>query len=168
MNWHKREYREPLLYRIHRRFFIQLQRWNWSHLRSWELSPRSRLKNEPYLSKWIELRLPELALLDNFIKSTWELFSNFPGPLPWSLQDRFSVNCISIYDGMAVLQKVRLRPGATFKTVAESKCSTMLQAAKTTRVDVLFGVYRNVSSRTIKQRMPICRRGEVRKHSDRV
>ena len=67
------------------------------------------------------------------------------GPLPWSLadpydfprktdkaklaehvemgvplQDRFPVNCTSIYDGMAVLQKlIRLPPGATFRTVAE-------------------------------------------------
>ena len=35
------------------------------------------------------------------------------------LQDRFPVNWTSIYDGMAVLQKLRLPPGAIFRTVAE-------------------------------------------------
>jgi hypothetical protein len=50
----------------------------------------------------------------------------------------------SIYDGMAVLQKFKPPPGATFAVVAESLFA-MLTSNSSKRIDIVFDIYKDIS-----------------------
>ena len=72
------------------------------------------------------------------------------------LQNRFPVNCTSIYDGMAVLQKLRLPPEATFRIVAE-RVFNHVTSTESKRVDVVLDVYRDVSIKNVERSKRECK-----------
>ena len=97
------------------------------------------------------------------------------GPLPWSLADSYGLprktskaklsqqlerritvtekypeNATSIFDGMAVLQKLKIPSGATFLVVAE-RVFELVTSTGSRRVDVVFDVYREVSIKNVER-----------------
>jgi hypothetical protein len=111
-----------------------------------------------------------MAHIGQFREIDMKVIFTFPlGPLPWSLSDAYGLprktskaklsqelekriaitekypdNSVSIFDGMAVLQKMKIPPGATFSVVAE-KVFVAVMSMGSKRVDVVFDVYREVS-----------------------
>ncbi len=111
-----------------------------------------------------------MALIGQFREIDMKVIFTFPlGPLPWALSDPYGLprktskaklsqelerhigvtekypdNSVSIFDGMAVLQKMKIPSGATFSVVAE-RVFTVVASTGSKRVDVVFDVYRNVS-----------------------
>ena len=81
------------------------------------------------------------------------------------LQDRFPVNCTSIYDGMAVLQKLRHPPGATFRTVAE-QVFNLVTSTESKRVDVVSDAYRDVSIKNVKRSKKECKAADGVKYKN--
>ena len=97
------------------------------------------------------------------------VFTYALGPLPWALTDPYGLprktntaklaqqlknkvvteesyphDARSIHDGMAVLQKFKPPPGATFSVVA--KCLfVMLTSNPSKRIDIVFHVYKDIS-----------------------
>ena len=97
------------------------------------------------------------------------------GPLPWSLADpygsprktnkatlaqqlekntkiteRYPENATSIYDGMALLQKFKPPPGATFQVVTE-KVFEMVTSTSSKRIDVVFDTYKQISIKSVER-----------------
>ena len=54
--------------------------------------------------------------------------------------ERYPENAISIYDGMALLHKFKLPPGATFLVVSE-KVFEMVTSTSSKQIDVVFDTY---------------------------
>ena len=96
------------------------------------------------------------------------------GPLPWSLADPYGLprktnkatltqrleknvkvteqypeNATTIYDGMALLQKFKPPPGATFQVVSE-RLFEMVTSNNSKRIDVVFDVYMQVSIKNVE------------------
>ncbi|CAB4024190.1 Hypothetical predicted protein [Paramuricea clavata] len=87
-----------------------------------------------------------MALLGQFRKIDMPLVFKYPfGPLPRALADPYGLprktnnplDATSFYDGMAVLQKFKPPPGATFAVVAESLFA-MLTSNSSKRIDVVL------------------------------
>ena len=97
------------------------------------------------------------------------------GPLPWSLADPYGLprktnkatltqrleknvkvteqypeNATTIYDGMALLQKFKPPPGATFQVVSE-RLFEMVTSNNSKRIDVVFDVYMQVSIKNVER-----------------
>ena len=111
-----------------------------------------------------------MALLGQFRKIDMRLVFTYPlGPLPWALADPYGLprktnkaklaqqlenkvvteesyphDATSIHDGMAVLQKFKPPPGATFSVVAECLFA-MLTSNPSKRIDIVFDVYKDIS-----------------------
>ena len=111
-----------------------------------------------------------MALAGQFRKIDLKTVFTYPlGAMPWSLADafglirktnksqlakklenniliaeRYPTNASNIYDGMALLQRLKLPQGATFRVVAEKVFSTVT-SSNSNRIDVVFDVYRDVS-----------------------
>ncbi|KAK3747396.1 hypothetical protein QZH41_012092, partial [Actinostola sp. cb2023] len=116
-----------------------------------------------------------MALLGQFREIDMKVVFTYPlGPLPWSLADPFGLprkaskaklsqqlerritvtdkypeNATSIFDGMAVLQKLKIPSGATFHVVAE-RVFELVTSTSSRRVDVVFDVYRAVSIKNVE------------------
>lgn len=110
-----------------------------------------------------------MALLGQFRQIDMRLVFTYPlGPLPWALADPYGLprktnkaklaqqlenrvviadsyphDATSIYDGMAVLQKFKPPPGATFAVVAESLLA-LLTSNSSKRIDVVFDIYKKI------------------------
>ena len=108
-----------------------------------------------------------MALLKQFRQIDVKVLFTYPlGPPPWSLADPYGLprksnkaklsqqlergitatekypeNATSIFDGMAVLQKLTIPSGATFYMVAE-RVFEMVTSTCSMRIDVLFDMYR--------------------------
>ena len=108
-----------------------------------------------------------MALLEQFRQIDVKVLFTYPlGPPPWSLADPYGLprksnkaklsqqlergitatekypeNATSIFDGMAVLQKLKIPSGATFYMVAE-RVFEMVTSTCSMRIDVLFDMYR--------------------------
>ena len=117
-----------------------------------------------------------MALLGQFRHIEMKFVFTYPlGPLPWSLADPYGLprktskaklsqqperrttvtekypeNATSIFDGMAVLQKLKIPPGATFYVVAEIVFG-LVTSTGSNRVDVVFDVYREVSIKNVER-----------------
>ena len=117
-----------------------------------------------------------MALLGQFRQIDMKVVFTYPlGPLPWSLADPYGLprktskaklsqqlergitatekypeNATSIFDGMAVLQKLKIPSGATFYMVAE-KVFEMVTSTCSMRVDVVFDKYREVSIKNVER-----------------
>ena len=111
-----------------------------------------------------------MALLGQFCKIDMRLVFKYPlGPLPWALADPYSLprktnkaklaqqlenkvvtedsyppDATSIYDEMAVVQKLKPQPGATFSVVAENLFA-MLTSNSSKRIDIIFDIYKDIS-----------------------
>ena len=111
-----------------------------------------------------------MALAGQFRKIDLKTVFTYPlGAMPWSLADafgfiqktnksqlaqllqrnisvleRYSANACNIYDGMALLQRLKIPQGATFRMVAEQMLSIVTDS-NSNRTDVVFDVYRDVS-----------------------
>ena len=117
-----------------------------------------------------------MALLGQFRQIDMKVVFTYPlGPLPWSLADPYGLprktnkaklaqqlerritvtekypeNATSIFDGMAVLQKLKIPSGATFLVVAE-RVFEMVTSTGSRRVDIVFDVYREVSIKNVER-----------------
>ena len=60
------------------------------------------------------------------------------------IAERYPSNASSIYNGMALLQRLKLTHGSTFRVVAE-KVFLTVTSLNSNRKDVVFDVYRDVS-----------------------
>ncbi len=102
------------------------------------------------------------------------MFSTSPlGPLRWSLADPYGLlqkktkaklvqqleryvtvtkdypeKATSIFDGMAILQKLKIPSGATFHVVAE-RVFELVSSNDCSHVDIVFDVYREVSIKNV-------------------
>ena len=111
-----------------------------------------------------------MALLGQFRKNNLKTVFMYPlGPLPWSLADAYGLlrktnraqlfkkleknvpvserhptNVRNIYDGMAILQKLKLPAGATFRLVAEKVFSAVTYNTSR-RIDIVFDTYSDIS-----------------------
>ena len=106
-----------------------------------------------------------MALLGQFRKIDLKTVFMYPlGPLPWSLADAYGLpwktnkaleknvpvserhptNVSNIYDGMAILQKLKLPAGATFRLVAEKVFSAVTNNTSR-RIDIVFDTYSDIS-----------------------
>ena len=111
-----------------------------------------------------------MALLGQFRKIDMRLVFKYPlGPLPWApadpfglprktnkaklaqqlenkvvIEDSYPHDTKSIYDGMAVLQKFKPPPGATFSVVAESLFA-ILTSNISKRIDIVFDINKDIS-----------------------
>ena len=111
-----------------------------------------------------------MALLGQFRKIDLKTVFMYPlGPLPWSLADAYGLlwktnkaqlfkkleknvpvserhptNVSNIYDGLAILQKLKLPAGATFRLVAEKVFSAVTNNTSR-RIDIVFDTYSDVS-----------------------
>ena len=74
-------------------------------------------------------------------------------------------NCTSIYDGMAVLKKLRFPPGATFRTVIE-QVFNLVTSTEGKRVDVVFDVYRDVSIKNVERFKKVCKAADGVKYKN--
>ena len=118
----------------------------------------------------------QMALLGQFRQIDMKVVFTYPlGPLPWSLADPYGLprktskaklsqqlerritvtekypeNATSIFDGMAVLQKLKIPSGATFLVVAE-RVFELVTSTGSRRVDVVFDVYREVSIKNVER-----------------
>ena len=61
-----------------------------------------------------------------------------------SILERYPANACNIYDGMALLQRLKIPQGATFRMMAEQVFS-IVTGSNSNRTDVVFDVYRDVS-----------------------
>ena len=110
-----------------------------------------------------------MALAGQFRKIDLKTVFTYPlGAMPWSLADAFGLirktnkaqlakmlennvpiaerypnNASSIYDGMALLQRLKLTHGPTFRVVAE-KVFLTVTSSNSNRTDVVFDVYGDV------------------------
>jgi len=117
-----------------------------------------------------------MALLGQFRQIDMKVVFTYPlGPLPWSLADPYGLprktckaklsqqlerqspvtenypeNATSIFDGMAVLQKMKIPSGATFHLVA-NRVFELVMSTGSKRVDVVFDVYREVSIKNVER-----------------
>lgn len=117
-----------------------------------------------------------MALLGQFRQIDMKIVFTYPlGPLPWSLADPYGLprktskaklsqqlerritvtekypeNATSIFDGMAVLQKLKIPSGATFQVVAERVFESVTSTGSR-RVDIVFDVYREVSIKNVER-----------------
>ena len=115
-----------------------------------------------------------MALLRQFLQIDIKVVFTCPlGPLPWSLVDPYGLprktskaelshrlerritvtkkypeNATSIFDGMAVLQKLKISSGATFLVVAERVFEVVTNTGSR-RIDIVFDVYREVSIKNV-------------------
>ena len=64
--------------------------------------------------------------------------------------EKYPQNATSIFDGMEVLQKVKIPSGATFHVVAE-RVSELVMSTGSRRVEVVFNVYREVSINNVER-----------------
>ena len=113
---------------------------------------------------------------DNLEKIDLKTVFTYPlGAMPWSLADafgfirktnksqlaqllrknipileRYPANVCNIYDGMALLQRLKIPQGATFRMVAE-KVLLIVTGSNNNRTDVVFDVYRDVSLKNAKR-----------------
>ena len=120
--------------------------------------------------------LARMALAGQFRKIDLKTVFTYPlGAMPWSLADafgfirktnksqlaqllqknipileRYPANVCNIYDGMALLQRLKIPQGATFRMVAEQVFSTVT-GSNSNRTDVVFDVYRDVSLKNAEQ-----------------
>ena len=111
-----------------------------------------------------------MALLGQFRQIDMKVVFTYPlSPLPWSLADPYGLprklckaklsqqlerhipitknypeNATSIFDGMAVLLKLKIPSGASFHFLA-NRVFELAMSTGSTRVDVVFDVYRKVS-----------------------
>ena len=111
-----------------------------------------------------------MAIAGQFRKIDLKTVFTYPlGAMPWSLADafgfirktnrsklaqllqknisileRYPANACNIYDGMALLQRLKIPQGATFRMVAE-KVFLIVTGSNSNRTDVVFDVYRDVS-----------------------
>ena len=108
------------------------------------------------------------------------------GAMPWSLADAFGLirktnkvqlakmlennvpiaerypnNASGIYDGMALLQRLKLTHGSTFRVVAEKVFSTVT-SSNSNRIDAVFDVYRDVSIKNAERSKRSSRQEDVR------
>ena len=117
-----------------------------------------------------------MALLGQFRQIDMKVVFSYPlGPLPWSLADPYGLprktskaklsqqlergitvtekypeDATSIFDGMAVLQKLKIPSGATFHLVSE-RVFELVTSTGSRRVDVVFDVYREISIKNIER-----------------
>ena len=118
--------------------------------------------------KWIEL-FARMVVLGQFYQINVKTVFTFAlGPLPWSpsdafelprktnkaklaqqlenevpLVERFPENAASTYDGMAMLQRFKPPPGATFSVVDRQ----VFDIVTSKRIDVVFDVHQDILSR---------------------
>ena len=118
----------------------------------------------------------QMALLGQFRQIDMKVVFAYPlGPLPWPLADPYGLprktskaklsqqlerritvaekypeNATSIFDGMAVLEKLKIPSGATFLVVAE-RVFELVTSTGSRRVDVVFDVYREVSIKNVER-----------------
>ena len=117
-----------------------------------------------------------MALLSQFRKIDMKMVFTYPlVPLSWSLADtygsprktnkatlaqqleknikiteRYPENTASIYDGMALLQKFKPPPSATFQVVSE-KVFEMVTSTNSKRIDVVFDIYKQISIKNVER-----------------
>ena len=117
-----------------------------------------------------------MALLGQFRQIYMKVVFTYPvAPLPWSLADPYGLprktskaklsqqlergitatekypeNATSIFDGMAILQKLKIPSGATFYIVAE-RVFEIVTSTCSMRVDVVFDMYRQVSIKNVER-----------------
>ena len=117
-----------------------------------------------------------MALLGQFHRIDMNVVFTYPlGPLPWSLagpyglprktskaklsqqlerritvSEKYRENATSIFDGMAVLQKLKIPSGATFHVVAE-RVFELVTSTGSRCVDVVLDVYREVSIKNVER-----------------
>ena len=66
------------------------------------------------------------------------------------ITEKYPENATSIFDEMAVLQKLKILSGATFHVVAE-KVFESVTSTSSNPVDVVFDVYRDVSIKNVER-----------------
>ena len=117
-----------------------------------------------------------MALLVQFRQIDMKVVFTYPlGTLPWYLADPYGLSrktskaklsqqlerripitekyaeiATSIFDGMAVLQKLKIPSGAMFQEVAE-RVFELVMSTGSRRVDVVFDVYREVSINNVER-----------------
>ena len=127
-----------------------------------------------------------MALLGQFRKIDLKTVFMYPlGPLPWSLADAYRLlqktnkaqlfkkmeknvavlerhltNVSNIYDGMAILQKLKLPAGATFRLMAEKVFSAVTNTSR--RIDIVFGTYLDTSIKNAERSKRSARSESVR------
>ena len=128
-----------------------------------------------------------MTLAGQFRKIDLKTVFTYPlGAMPWSLADAFGLiqktnkaqlakmlennvpiaerypnNASSIYDGMALLQRLKLTHGSTFRVVAENVFLTVT-SSNSNRIDVVFDVYRDVSIKNAERSKRSSRQEGVR------
>ena len=98
-------------------------------------------ENSVHISPWSTWSLSDASGLPqkpNKAKLAQQLEKEVP------LVERFPENVASIYDGMAMLQRFKLPPGATFSVVAE-KVFDIVTSNNSKHTDVVFDVYQDIS-----------------------
>ena len=123
-----------------------------------------------------------MALLGQFRKIDLKTVFMHPlSPIPWSLADaygllrktdkaqlfkkldknvpvseRYPTNVSNIYDGMAILQKLKLPAGATFRLVAV-KVFSAVTSNTSRRIDIVFDTYSDISIKnTERSKRSVC------------
>ena len=157
-------YKHPMLFISQLDFFEPLPKSKYKTFKDLKKVVKVSAKHRVLPLKIDRTLFARMAFLEHFRKIDLKTVFMHPlGPLPWSLADAYGLlrktkkaqlskkleknvpvserrttNVGNIYDSMAILQKLKLPAGATFRLVAETNNTSR-------RIDIVFDTYSDIS-----------------------
>ena len=157
-------------------FFDPLKKMNLKSFKSLKAVTKVRTKDILLPLQMDRALFSRMALLGQFRKINMKTVFTYPlGPLPWSLADPYGLprktcksklsqqlekhvkvtetypdKSTSIFDGMAVLHKLKIPTGVTFDVVSD-KFFNAVTSNSSKRIDVVFDVYQDKSIKNVER-----------------